>query len=76
LNLGATRITDACLSDLTILSTLEYLNVSATSISNSGLLQLASLKRLRGLAVPRSISAAAITELKRSLPDAWVAAED
>lgn len=70
-NFAYTRLTDSDLNRLTGLADdLEWLGLSGTQITDLGLIEIASLQRLRNLDLrDTKVTLAGIAELQRSLPE-------
>jgi len=73
LDLDDNRITDAALEHFRGLSELQRLSLKETNVTGRGLVHLRGLPRLRELYLNDTpITVAAVTQLKRALPDIWI----
>ena len=69
LTLTATKITDAGLVHLKGMTNLDYLDLLETKVTDTGLVHLKGLNKLVSLLLPAQVTDAAVTELKKALPN-------
>lgn len=72
LRLHRTRVTDAGLEALAPLSSLENLWIYDTNLTDAAAPRLARLTSLQVLQLPKTLSHAAVNQLKTALPDCYV----
>lgn len=73
INLSRTRLTDADLADLADLSDIDALDLSDTSISDTGLAHLKCLTRLALLVLDgTAVTPAGVADFRRALPDTTI----